>query len=94
MIMYGAGMSDSNRHAYYDLPILLAGGGAGQLKGGRHFVYSVATPLANLDVSLLDKLSVDVDRSGDSTGALPRLAGQAGPADRGVIEGPQVSWNL
>ena len=75
MILYGAGMSDSNRHSPYDLPVLLAGGGAGRLAGGRHLAYPERTPLANLHVSLLDKLDVDVDRIGDSTGALPRLAG-------------------
>ena len=80
MILYGAGMSDSNAHSPYNLPVLLAGGGAGQLRGGRHLVYPSGTPLANLHVSLLDKLGVDVDRIGDSTGALPRLAG--GPAER------------
>ena len=79
MIMYGAGMSDSNRHSPYNLPVLLVGGGAGRLEGGRHLVYPERTPLANLHVSLLDKLGVDVDRIGDSTGALPRLAG---PAER------------
>ena len=79
MILYGAGMSDSNAHSPYNLPVLLAGGGAGQLRGGRHLVYPSGTPLANLHVSLLDKLGVDVDRIGDSTGALPRLAG---PAER------------
>ena len=75
MILYGAGMADSNRHSPYDLPILLAGGGAGRLKGGRHLAYPARTPLANLHVSLLDKLGVDVYRIGDSTGALPRLSG-------------------
>ncbi len=79
MLMYGAGMSDSNIHSPYNLPVLLAGGGAGQLAGGRHLVYPDRTPLANLHVSLLDKLGVDVDRIGDSTGALPRLDG---PAER------------
>lgn len=79
MILYGAGMSDSNAHSPYNLPVLLAGGGAGRLRGGRHLVYASGTPLANLHVSLLDKLGVDVDRIGDSTGALARLAG---PAER------------
>ena len=73
MIMYGAGMSDSNAHSPYNLPILLLGGGAGQVAGGRHLVYPERTPLANLHVSLLDKIGVDVDRIGDSTGALPML---------------------
>ncbi len=76
ILLYGAGMSDSNAHSPYDLPILLMGGGAGQLKGGRHIEYPgpERTPLANLHVTLLDKLGVDVDRFGDSTGALPNLS--------------------
>ena len=71
MILYGAGMSDSNRHSPYELPILLVGGGAGQLKGGRHIRYPEGTPLANLHLTLLDKLGVPVERLGnDSTGRL------------------------
>ena len=80
VLMYGAGMSDSNSHSPYDLPIVLLGGGAGQLAGGRHLVYSEseATPLANLHVTLLDKLGVPVERIGDSTGPLANLSGKAG----------------
>ena len=78
MILYGAGMSDSNAHSPYNLPILLLGGGAGKLKGGRHIVYPERTPLANLHVSLLDKLGVDVERLGDSTGSLSHLSGSEG----------------
>ena len=77
MLIYGAGMSDSNLHSPYNLPILVVGGGGGQLKGGRHLVYPAQTPLANLHVSLLDKLGVDVDRIGDSTGILPKLSAGA-----------------
>ncbi len=80
VLMYGAGMSDSNSHSPYDLPILLLGGGAGQLAGGRHLVYSDGdgTPLANLHVTLLDKLGVPVERIGDSTGPLANLSGKSG----------------
>ena len=74
MIIFGAGMSDSNQHAPTDLPITLAGGGAGQLKGGRHVKYPVPTPLANLNLSLLDKLGVPtIESIGDSTGRLEYL---------------------
>ena len=69
MIVYGAGMGDSNTHASQNLPILLAGGGAGT--GGRHTRYSEDTPLANLHLSLLDKMGVPVDALGHSTGRLP-----------------------
>ena len=77
MIMYGAGMSNSNLHSPYNLPVVIMGGGGGRLQSGRHLVYPEQTPLANLHVSLLDKLGVDVDRIGDSTGALPGLSAGA-----------------
>ena len=73
MIVYGAGMSDSNAHSPYNLPMLLLGGGAGQLESGRHIVYPEGTPLANLHVSLLDKLGTPIERIGDSSGPLPNL---------------------
>jgi hypothetical protein len=71
IIVYGGGMSESNAHDPHNLPILLVGGGAGQLKGGRHLRYPAQTPLANLHMTLLDKLGVrHLDRIGDSNGAL------------------------
>jgi len=69
MIVYGAGMADSNAHASQNLPILLAGGGAG--KGGRHIKYPEGTPLANLHLTLLDKMGVPLEKLGHSTGRLP-----------------------
>ena len=69
MIVYGAGMADSNAHASEDLPILLAGGGAGT--GGRHVRYPEHTPLANLHLSLLDKLGVPAESLGHANGRLP-----------------------
>ena len=68
MIIYGAGMSNGNAHDPRNLPILVLGGGCGQLKGGRHIQYAKDTPLANLHLTLLDKLGVHVERIGDSTG--------------------------
>jgi hypothetical protein len=73
-IVYGAGMSDSNAHDPKNLPILLAGGGAGQLKSGRHLRFAKDTPLANLHVTLLDKLGVHVEQLGDSVGELSQLS--------------------
>ena len=68
-MMYGYGMADSNSHSPYDIPVVLAGGGVGTIKGGRHLRFK-DTPLANLHISLLDNLGVRVDRIGDSTGPL------------------------
>jgi hypothetical protein len=70
MLVYGTGMGDCNAHDPRSIPLLLAGGGAGQLKGGRHIKYPKETPLANLHLTLLDKLGVHLDRIGDSTGPL------------------------
>ena len=74
MILYGSGMSNSNLHNIQKLPILLAGGGGGALRTGRHITYADETPLTNLYLTLLDKLDVPVDRFGDSTGRLQQLA--------------------
>jgi hypothetical protein len=73
-LLYGAGMSDSNAHDPHNLPILLAGGAAGRLTGGRHVRYGAGTPLANLHLTILDIAGVHLDRIGDSTGPLdPRF---------------------
>lgn len=73
MVLYGSGMSNSNLHNIQNLPILLAGGGAGRIRGGRHIRYADETPLTNLYLTLLDKLDVPAERVGDSTGTLEHL---------------------
>lgn len=73
IIIYGAGMSDSNAHDPTNLPILLVGGAAGRLKGGRHLRYPEGTPLANLHLTVLDMLGVHVDQLGDSNGEFQQL---------------------
>jgi hypothetical protein len=75
ILLYGAGISNSDRHTHGPLPTLLLGGGAGSLKGGRHLVYPDGTPLANLYVTLLDKMGVQAEKLGDSTGQLQELSG-------------------
>ena len=70
-ILYGSGISNSTRHAGDNLPIMLVGGGAGRLPGGRHIRYGSEPSLANLLVTLMDKMDVPVDRIGGSTGRLP-----------------------
>jgi hypothetical protein len=74
MILYGSSLSDANLHTHHDLPICVAGGGAGRLKGGRHLRYPQETPLNNLLLSLLDKAGVPADKLGDSTGELTHLS--------------------
>jgi Protein of unknown function (DUF1552) len=70
IVLYGSGMANSNQHDHDPLPILLAGGGAGRLQGGRHLHAPEETPFANLLVAVLDKLDAPVESFGDSTGAL------------------------
>jgi hypothetical protein len=73
VFIYGSGISDGNIHFHLDLPMMVVGGGAGQFKGGRHLRYKNDTPLANLYVSVLDKLGVPTEQFGDSTGKLEYL---------------------
>jgi hypothetical protein len=70
-ILYGSGISNSTRHSGDNLPLMLVGGGAGRLKGGRHLTYTDKPSMANLLVTLMDKLDVPVEKIGGSTGALP-----------------------
>jgi hypothetical protein len=70
-ILYGSGISNSDRHSGDNLPLMLVGGGAGKLKGGWHVKYGHEPSMANLLVTLMDKLGVPVDRIGGSDGILP-----------------------
>jgi len=70
MILYGSGMSNSNVHAHNGLPILIAGGAAGKLKGDRHIKVPDPTPLSNLLVGMLDTAGVRTDHLGDNTGRI------------------------
>ena len=74
MIVYGSALSDGNLHMHNNLPVLLLGGGAGSIKGGRHIRYPEDTPLTNLFLTLLDKLEVPAQNLGDSTGRLQLAA--------------------
>ncbi len=73
MVVYGGGISDGDRHTHVDLPIVVAGGRAGGLKGGRHIVYDKTTPVTNLFMTLLDRAGVRPESIGDSTGKLAHL---------------------
>lgn len=70
MAVYGSAISDGNMHIHNDLPILLVGGGGGQIKGGRHVRYPTDTPMTNLYLSLLDKLKIPLESFGDSNDRL------------------------
>ena len=68
MVVYGSGISDGNKHTHDDLPVLLVGRGDGSLKPGRHVVYPTDTPMTNLYLTLLDRMGVQPESIGDSTG--------------------------
>lgn len=71
--MYGSGMGNPNIHNHVDLPILVAGGAAGRLRGGRHLRYDKPTPLANLHLTLLDRVGVPLESFADSSGPMEDL---------------------
>jgi hypothetical protein len=79
MILYGSALSDPDRHNHENLPIVLAGQGGGTIKTGRHIKYNNAfrtkkeVPLSNLLLSMLDRMGVDADHFGDSTGRAANL---------------------
>ena len=74
LIMYGSSLSVPTSHSQRDLPILLAGGAAGRVAGGRHVAFpGDATPLTNLYLTMLDKVGVPTEKLGDSTGRLNRV---------------------
>lgn len=74
LILYGSSISDGNLHTHHDLPIVLAGGGGGQVKGNRHLRFPKETPLNNLLLSMVNKAGVPVEKFGDSTGTMDCLA--------------------
>jgi hypothetical protein len=71
MILHGSGLGDGDLHNHVDLPLVLVGGGAGKLKGGRVIEYPANTPMNNLHLALLDKVGVRIEEFGDATGILP-----------------------
>ncbi len=73
LYLYGSGIGNPNVHDHSNLPILVAGGAAGGMKGGRHIKYAKPTPLANLHLTLLDKVGVRLDKFADSNGKVDEL---------------------
>jgi hypothetical protein len=70
LMLYGSAMSDGNQHNHGPLPIVLAGGASGKLKGGRHIRNPKDTTMSNLLVAMLNKLNVPTEKFGDSTGSV------------------------
>ena len=73
MIVYGAGLSDGNRHTHHDLPTLIAGRAGGFIKPGRRIVYRKETPMCNLFLTMMDRMGTHLEHFGDSTGYLEGL---------------------
>jgi len=73
LLLYGSGIGNPNVHDHTNLPVLVAGGATGGMKGNRHIRYDSPTPLANLHLTLLDKVGVKIDAFGDSTGKINGL---------------------
>ena len=73
LYLYGSGMGNPNVHDHMNLPIIVAGGAAGNMHGGRHIRYKEPTPLANLHLTLLDKVGVRLDSFADSNGKVDEL---------------------
>ena len=73
LYLYGSGMGNPNLHDHQNLPILVAGGAAGRMRGGRHIRLAQPTPLANLHLTLLDKVGVRLDSFADSRGKMDEL---------------------
>ena len=73
VVLYGSSLSDSNKHEHFNLPTVLAGHGAGRIKGGRHIKYAKGTPMTNLFLNMLDVAGVKEEKVGDSTGKIEHL---------------------
>jgi len=73
LYLYGSGMGNPNVHDHRNLPILVAGGAAGGMRGGRHIKFEKPTPLANLHLTLIDKVGVRLDSFADSQGKVDEL---------------------
>jgi len=68
MLVYGAGLSDGNRHLHEDLPTLLIGKGGGTVRPGRRVVYRRETPMCNLHLAMMERMGVHMEHFGDATG--------------------------
>jgi hypothetical protein len=73
LYLYGSGMGDPDAHDHTDLPLIVAGGSAGNMRGGRHVTYEKHTPMANLHLTLLNKAGVEMDSFADSTDTADEL---------------------
>jgi hypothetical protein len=73
LYLYGSGMGDPDKHDHTNLPLLVAGGAAGAMRGGRHLRYDDPMPLSNVHLTLLNKIGVPLESFADSTGTVDEL---------------------
>jgi hypothetical protein len=73
LLLYGSGMGNPDVHDHIDLPIVVAGGAAGRVKGARHVRYTEPTPLANLHLTLLDRAGIRMEKFADSNGRVAEI---------------------
>ena len=73
MLLFGSNMSNSNAHNQYPLPTAILGKGCGRIRGGQHIRFDGRTPLANVHLTLLQRAGIQIERLGDSTGAIAEL---------------------
>jgi hypothetical protein len=73
LFLYGSNMGNSNAHDNYPLPTVLIGGGSGKHAGGKNLILPERTPLANLHLTILDKLGIPQKSFGNSTGMLSEV---------------------
>jgi hypothetical protein len=73
LFLYGSNMSNSNQHDNYPLPEVLVGGANGKVKGGQNIVLPERTPLANLHLTILERLGIPQDSFGNSTGLISEV---------------------
>lgn len=73
LFLYGSNMSNSNAHNQYPLPTAVIGKAAGKVKGGQHINFSERTPLANVLLTMLQRTGVNIEKMGDSTGAIAQM---------------------
>jgi hypothetical protein len=74
MIVYGSGLSDGNRHLHEDLPTLLIGRGGNYFRSGRRITFRKETPMANLHLTLMERMGVPLSQFGDASGPLDPAA--------------------
>jgi hypothetical protein len=73
ILLYGSNMSNSNLHDHFPLPSAIVGGGCGKIKGNQHLRYPDRTPIANMHVALLNKIGIETEKFGDSTGQFSEI---------------------